>query len=89
MIQFIFTKSAKKTFQKLPAAIRDRIITKLKELKNHSDIFSTLKKLHHFSPATHRLRIGDYRIILELQDYTDTHTTFLILDLGSRKDIYN
>lgn len=88
MITFVFSKHAQKRFFKLPSVIQKRILIKLGELKKHGDIFSLLKRLHHFEPATHRLRIGDYRFILELIKQEKSSTEFLVLDVGDRKDIY-
>lgn len=88
MNQFIFTKKSEKHFLCLPKTVQGRIIKKLKSLKTHEDIFSILKKLHHLDPATHRLRIGDYRLILELKEQSDKKIVFWVLDLGDRKDIY-
>lgn len=88
MVVFIFTKQAEIAFLKLSKAIQERIISKLKELKNHNDILSMLKRLTDFEPATHRLRIGIYRIILELKKHEKNQFEFWILDVGHRKDIY-
>ncbi|MBI4994871.1 type II toxin-antitoxin system RelE/ParE family toxin [Candidatus Peregrinibacteria bacterium] len=85
---FIFTKQAEKTFLKLPKTTQKRIILKLKELKKHDDILSVLKRLTNFGPATHRLRIGMYRLILELKNQKENCFEFFILDAGHRKDIY-
>lgn len=88
MVTFIFTKKAKSIFLKSPKAIQQRITDKLHELKTHPDILSTLKRLHHLEPATHRLRIGSYRLILELKLQKKETFEFWVLDVGDRKDIY-
>lgn len=88
MVTFIFTKQAEKACERIPKTVRARVIEKLKELKIHDDIFSILKRLESFKPATHRLRIGNYRIILELREQTDKDSIFRVLDVGHRKDIY-
>lgn len=88
MISFAFTKFAEKRFLKLPKSTRERVVNKLKELKNHDDIFGILKTLYDFEPATHRLRIGNFRLILELKKHEKSVIEFLILDIGHRKDIY-
>ncbi|KKU80226.1 MAG: hypothetical protein UY05_C0011G0008 [Candidatus Peregrinibacteria bacterium GW2011_GWA2_47_7] len=85
---FIFTKYAKRKFTKLPLGIQKRIVVKLTALKKHEDIFSILRPLHNFEPATHRLRIGSYRLILELKADKKSAPEFLILDMGHRRDIY-
>lgn len=73
---------------KLPKTVQQRILEKLRELKTHDDIFSVLKRLTDFEPATHRLRVGNYRLILGLQLQETEGCTFLVLDAGHRKDIY-
>lgn len=88
MTIFIFTRQAEKTFYKLPKTIQKRITSKLKELKNHDDILAVFKRLTDFEPATHRLRIGNYRVILALKKQTEINHEFWILDIGHRKDIY-
>ena len=88
MNTFTFTKEAEKTFLKLPKTIQKRIFEKLKELKTHDDILSILKRLTNFEPATHRLRIGMYRLILELKCQQKNDFEFWILDVGHRKDIH-
>ena len=88
MITFVFTKYAQKNFLKLSKTVQQRLIAKLKELKNHTDILSVLKRLSNFEPATHRLRIGDYRLIIELKEQTEKDFEFWILDFVHRKDIY-
>ncbi len=88
MVKFIFTKNAEKKLLSLPNGIQERIKEKLTQLKKHEDIFAILKRLHHFDPATHRLRIGSYRLILETKKQSADKAEFLVLDLGDRKDIY-
>lgn len=89
MIIFVFTQYSEKEFNKLPKNVRARILDKLRELKRHDDIFTVLKRLHNLEPATHRLRVGNYRLILELKSQTAGGKAELwILDIGDRKDIY-
>ena len=88
MVTFIFTKQAAKAYERIPKTVKARVSEKLKELKTHDDIFSILKRLENFKPATHRLRIGNYRLILELWEQTDKNSIFWVLDIGHRKDIY-
>ena len=88
MVVFVFTKQAEKVFSKLSKSIQKRIVAKLKELKAHDDIFSILKRLNNFEPATHRAGIGQYRLILELRIQKGDYLEFWILDVGDGKDIY-
>lgn len=84
MNAFIFTKFAEKKFYSLSPDVQQKILGKLQSLKKHDHIFSVLKHLIDFGEATHRLRIGQYRVILSCQK----KSVFLILDVGHRKDIY-
>lgn len=88
MVVFVFSKFAAKRFGKLAQSEQTRITTKLHELKSHPDILSTLKPLHKFEPATHRLRVGNYRLILQLTQVNAKHTELFVLDVGHRRDIY-
>ena len=44
-----------------------------------------INKLNYFNNATHRLRVGKYRIILNRVGEKE----FLIVDIGHRKNIYD
>lgn len=81
---FSFSRFAKKIFFKLEKNMQERILEKFQELKKHEHISSVLKPLINFGPATHRLRVGDYRVILQRMSETD----FLIVDIGHRRDVY-
>lgn len=84
MNHFIFTKFAKRKFEKLSPEIQEYILEKLRELKKYKNLGTHLKKLKDVEPATHRLRIGNYRLIMEWK----TKTRFIVLDVGHRKEIY-
>ena len=88
MVTFVFTKQAEKAFRKLSSSTQQRVKSKLLELKSHNDILSVLKSLHHFKAATHRLRIGDHRLILALEMQLKDDFTFLVVDIGHRREIY-
>lgn len=88
MVTFVFSKFAEKRLKKLGRSEQDRIVTKLQELKQHPDVLSILKPLHNFEPATHRLRVGNYRLILQLIPTNSKQQGFVVLDVGHRRDIY-
>lgn len=85
MIYFIFSKEAKKLFLRFPQEIQKRILLKLKILKNHSNIFSILSKITKFKMPIHRLKIGNYRLIMSIKSQGKKDLYFLILDLGQMK----
>ncbi|MFA6528074.1 MAG: type II toxin-antitoxin system RelE/ParE family toxin [Candidatus Gracilibacteria bacterium] len=68
----------------LPIDIQERINSKLKLLAQDDNIFLYLKRIHCLEPATHRLRIGDYRLLIAVQG----PDTLMILKIAHRKDIY-
>lgn len=88
MVKFIFSKEGYRKFSDLEKEIKDRIILKLKNLKNHPDIFSVLVKMKESNNSTHRLRIGNYRIILFLKMQKVNNCEFIIVDLGHRREVY-
>jgi mRNA-degrading endonuclease RelE of RelBE toxin-antitoxin system len=84
MYSFIFTKIWEKEFLKLDKQAQQRVLNKLKILKNNSNLNNNFKILTDMLPATHRLRIWNIRIILQKIN----ESTFYILDIWFRWDIY-
>ena len=81
-MMFIFTKKAEKTLQKLPIQVQNLIIATLRKIKN-GEIKGRFRTLINLLPATHRLRIWDYRLILQKEG-----NSYFILDLWHRQSIY-
>lgn len=81
MFKVEFSKLAEKQFDKLDTILQDRIINSLDRIKLNP---------HHFvlrlvnSPYS-RLRVGDYRVILDIQQ---DKLIILVLEFGNRKNIY-
>lgn len=88
MIKFIFSKGSKKKFLNFEKDLQDRILFKLRNLNDHSNIFSVLVKMKDCNHSTHRLRIGNYRIVLFLKNQQEDNYEFIIVDIGHRKEIY-
>lgn len=84
MISFIFTRFAQKKFLKLDNVLQERIRGKLRLLKQQEQLAGFLKPLTNFYPATHRLRVGAYRIIVQRLSEAE----YLVLDIGHRSEIY-
>lgn len=81
---FAFTEFAEKKFRRMDRFVQERIRSKLRELKHHDDIGSVLKPLKHFQYGSHRLRIGQYRVIVK----KISECEYWVVDLGNRSDIY-
>ncbi len=86
-IEFYFTNAGYKTFEGLPNEIQERMLEKVRNLKRHPRIFEIVKRID-FTPATHRLRVGHYRLLLELKKNEPEQKIFWILMAGHRREVY-
>ena len=76
-------KSAAKTLKKISNADRKRIVHKIDSLAENLPDSDTTKMKG--SNPFHKVRIGNYRIVYEIQDEI---LLILIVKIGHRKDIY-
>ena len=76
-------RSAAKALKKIPKPDRRRISEKIDSLAEELPSLE-ITKLKGDKPF-HRIRVGDYRIIYEIQDEV---LVILIVKVGHRKDIY-
>ncbi len=74
--------SAAKAFAKLPLASRNRVQVAIDGLAANP-FPAGAKKLH--GEAAYRIRVGDYRIIYEVQH---GRLTILVIRIGHRREIY-
>ncbi|MCF7830521.1 type II toxin-antitoxin system RelE/ParE family toxin [Candidatus Gracilibacteria bacterium] len=84
MQSFHFTKYSYSLFLELESNVRERVEQKLEWIKKHPDILSLLRPLKGYEPASYRLRIGNYRLII----HQKAKSKFVIVDIGHRKNIY-
>lgn len=77
----LFSDFAEKQLLKLPNEIQKRIISTLKRCKIRP--YPHVKRL--VGSKYYRLRVGDYRIIL---DIIDDKLIIHVIELGHRKEIY-
>lgn len=70
-----------KDLSKLPVNIQNQIISKLEILENN--LQGDIKKLTNFTPE-YRLRVGDYRVLFELEK-----DTIIIYRIKHRSQSYN
>ncbi len=76
-----------KDLQALDRAVARRIVAKLEKYSESSDPLSNSKALSGKLTGLYRYRVGDYRIIFEI-DSEGTLTVLVILQIMHRKDIY-
>lgn len=77
----IYTKRAVRDIQRLDSQVKDRIGKSLLKYKENPNKYA--KKMLNFSHGTFRFRIGDFRVIFDIED-----DNIIVLRVGHRKDIY-
>ena len=83
MFTYVLKYQALRDLQKLPQEIQKRIIKKLDFFVESGEPLSFAENLVNFEIGQYRFRIGDYRVIFDLDD-----ERLIILTLGHRKNIY-
>ncbi len=81
MYKIILTQRALKDLERIDKETQRRIAVKLKEYANNPLIHA--KKLVSPKIGEYRLRIGDYRVIFDIEG-----ENIVILRIGHRKSIY-
>ncbi|MFT7615925.1 MAG: mRNA interferase RelE/StbE [Candidatus Woesearchaeota archaeon] len=79
--EIIFSDFADKQLSKLPLIIQNRIVQTIKRCRVRP--YAHVKKL--VDSSFFRLRIGEYRAILDIQD---SKLVILVIKVGHRKKIY-
>lgn len=82
MYAIVFSDLARKQLLKLPNEVQKRIVSALDRIKIRPESYVT--KL--VGDPAYRLRIGDYRVIMDIQK---TKLLILVLKIGHRKNIYD
>jgi len=81
MFEIVVTEKAAKDLKKLDAITGLQIAKKLKEYSANPFLYA--KKLTDPALGTFRFRIGDYRVIVDIEK-----NKIIVLKVGHRKDIY-
>lgn len=79
--KLLYTKSAVKDIQKLDPVVRKRLKIKLETYANNPLFYA--KKLTDSSLGTYRWRIGNYRVIFDVDQ-----NNIVILRVRHRREIY-
>jgi mRNA-degrading endonuclease RelE of RelBE toxin-antitoxin system len=83
MFEIQFTPRGQKDFEKLAPDIQRRIVAKMRFFSSQPDPVLYAKSLIDLPPATHRFRVGDYRIAFYLSGKT------IVVDrIKHRKEVY-
>lgn len=81
--QIEFTASGERDFKKLPIQLKKRIIEKIELYIHSGNPLSFAKSLVNLPPATHRFRVGKYRICFYLEG-----PGIVIDSVDTREDAY-
>lgn len=82
MYDIIFSEKASKQFYKLEKLLQERIISSLERIRIRPEAYIT--KL--VGDPAHKLRVGDYRILLDIDQ---GKLIILVIKIGHRKNIYD
>lgn len=82
-----FTPRAEKALSRLDRSVRKRVVGKLQEIQGADDPRDFLKPMTAGTlTGMFRLRVGDYRVIIDIQD---ERCVILALDVGHRSTVYD
>jgi len=80
-----FTPCAEKALKRLDHSVGKRVVGKLQEIQGADDPRDFLKPMTGLLTGMFRLRVGDYRVIIDIQD---ERCVILALDVGHRSTVY-
>ena len=85
MLQFVLSLNAIKQLNKLPKNDQVRIKQKLLFWEQQKNPLDFAKPLVNFRFATHRFRVGDYRIICRTEQ---KELIIVVIKISHRNDVY-
>lgn len=83
MYAYKFTEVAFQKLSKFPKTIQQRIVKKLDYFCQQTNLTRFAERLINTHIGEYRFRVGEYRIVFDLEN-----NTLIILNIGHRKDIY-
>lgn len=79
----VITKEAKRDIDKLDPVVRKRLGKKLLHVSALDDIATVAKALTNFTHGRYRLRIGDFRVLFDIERHT-----LILLRVPHRSEVY-
>ncbi|MBX3176526.1 MAG: type II toxin-antitoxin system RelE/ParE family toxin [Candidatus Hydrogenedentes bacterium] len=76
-------KSAQRALARLPKSIQARIVERIDAVENEPRPPTATNVVG--APNTYRIRVGDYRIVYEIQDAV---LIVLVIRVGHRREVY-
>lgn len=84
-MKLFYNKSVLRSLSLLPERLSKRIRQKMRWFLSQVDVLHFAKPLENMLPATHRFRIGRYRILVA---YRKEDGTMIVIKIDDRKDVY-
>lgn len=85
---FQLTARVWEDLEKLDATVRARIINKLEFFAQQPNPLLYAKRLYNFDGAEYRFRIGDYRVLFDVDNKRNI-TILIILAVRHRREVYD
>jgi len=82
--RILYKPSAAAAFDKLPRDIQTRLKPRIQALVENPRPHG-VQKLQGQSPPLYRIRVGDYRVVYEIEN---DRLIILVVVVGNRRDIY-
>lgn len=87
MFQFEYTKDAARDLRQMDRQISKRILKKMDFFLKQDDPMKFAKKLKDFSLGEYRFRIGDYRVLFDVNE-NGSLQILMILSIKHRREAY-
>ena len=82
-MNLLLDREAKKSLKKLSPEVTQRIVAKLEFFLATPNPLNFAERLVNHETGQYRFRIGDYRVIFDVED-----ETIVVLSVGHRREIY-
>ena len=87
MFQFEYTNNTARDLRQMDQQVSKRILKKMDFFSKQEDPMKFAKKLKDFSLGEYRFRIGDYRVLFDLDDQKKLKI-LMILSIKHRREAY-
>lgn len=84
----VYSKQANRDLARLPIHHSQRIIRKVRFFRTQSNPLEYAKKLKNNPSGTYRFRIGDYRVLFDVDPKNGQLVILVILSVKHRKNAY-
>lgn len=87
MYQLFYTKNARRDLQHLDRAVAVRVLKKLDYFIKQKDPLSYAKRLKNSDLGEYRFRVGDYRVLFDVNELGEIHV-LMVLSIKHRREVY-